>query len=117
MARKDESAICLLCGSTSETAPDAVIQGAEYAGGAANPEALARPTRARGGARGKGGTRAKGSTKPKSSAKAKSPAKATSRPRSRIVSSPGTLLVRETDEERYTRVIERTRPVEPAAEA
>ncbi|HEX2754920.1 MAG TPA: type I DNA topoisomerase, partial [Candidatus Limnocylindrales bacterium] len=46
LARKDESAICLVCGSTSEVAAAAVVPGETYAGGPANPEALARPARA-----------------------------------------------------------------------
>ena len=55
IARKGEAAICLVCGSTIEAAPDAIVPGERYPGGPANPEALARP--ARGGARGGGGTR------------------------------------------------------------
>ena len=58
LARKDESAICLLCGSTSETPPADIAPGGTYAGGPANPEALARPARARGGARTAGPTKA-----------------------------------------------------------
>jgi DNA topoisomerase I len=65
LARKGEAAICLTCGSASETAPEAIVPGERYAGGPANPEALARPARgarraggATGGAR--GGTRARG---------------------------------------------------------
>jgi DNA topoisomerase-1 len=100
LARKGEAAICLICGSTSETAPDDIVPGERYVGGPANPEALARPARggrppgarsggagrARGGARGsaKGGTRR---TRP------------------------------ETDEERFARVAEPSSSTEPAAEA
>ena len=51
LARKGEAAICLKCGSTSETAPDAIVPGEKYAGGPPDPEALARPARGRGGAR------------------------------------------------------------------
>ena len=50
IARKGEAAICLVCGSTIEAAPDAIVPGERYPGGPANPEAIARP--ARGGARG-----------------------------------------------------------------
>ena len=55
LARKDEIALCLVCGSTSDTPADAIVPGERYAGGPPNPEALARPARARGGARA-GGT-------------------------------------------------------------
>jgi DNA topoisomerase I len=61
LARKGEAAICLVCGSTSEAAPDGIVPGERYPGGPPNPEALARP--ARGGARGgaaRGGARARG---------------------------------------------------------
>ncbi len=47
LARKEEAAICLVCGSTSEAAAAAVVPGARYAGGPANPEVLARPARPR----------------------------------------------------------------------
>ena len=59
LARKGEAAICLRCGSTSDTGPDDVAPGERYAGGPADPEALARPARGRpGGARGgRGGRR------------------------------------------------------------
>jgi DNA topoisomerase I len=66
LARKGEAAICLRCGSTSDTAPDDIAPGERYPGGPADPEALARPARggargggARGGARG-GGARSSG---------------------------------------------------------
>jgi DNA topoisomerase-1 len=55
LARKDEVAICLVCGSTSEMPPADIVPGEAYPGGPANPEALARPARARGGPRA-GGT-------------------------------------------------------------
>ncbi len=45
LARKGEAAICLTCGSTSETAPDDVAPGESYAGGPPDPAALARPSR------------------------------------------------------------------------
>jgi len=66
LARKDEAAICLICGSTSGSAASEVVPGERYPGGPANPQALARPARARrgGGAagtktggRGRGGAR------------------------------------------------------------
>ncbi|MGZ9160326.1 MAG: topoisomerase DNA-binding C4 zinc finger domain-containing protein, partial [Candidatus Limnocylindrales bacterium] len=58
LARKGEVAICLICGSTSETAPDAIVPGERYAGGPADPTALARPARGRaGGARAGGRSR------------------------------------------------------------
>jgi ssDNA-binding Zn-finger/Zn-ribbon topoisomerase 1 len=66
LARKSEAAICLSCGSTSDTAPDAIVPGEQYAGGPADPNALARPSRgtrtggsgsARGGSRTRGGGR------------------------------------------------------------
>jgi len=54
LARKDETAICLACGSTSDTAPADIVPGATYPGGPANPDALARPARARTAARSAG---------------------------------------------------------------
>ena len=64
IGRKGEAAICLVCGSTIEAAPDAIVPGERYAGGPANPEALARPARARrGGAGGTGSGRAGGRTR------------------------------------------------------
>ncbi len=64
IARKGEAAICLLCGSTIEAAPEAIVPGQRYSGGPANPEAIARPARGRrpaaGGGAGKGGTRGRG---------------------------------------------------------
>ncbi len=52
LARKGEAAICLACGSTSETAPDDIAPGERYAGGPPDPSQLARPARApRGGSR------------------------------------------------------------------
>jgi DNA topoisomerase-1 len=47
LARKDETAICLICGSTSDVAATDIVPGEKYSGGPANPEALARPARAR----------------------------------------------------------------------
>ena len=41
------TAICLICGSTSATAPDAIVPGERYPGGPPNPDALARPARGR----------------------------------------------------------------------
>ena len=52
LARKGEAAICLVCGSTSEAAPDDVAPGERHAGGPPDPAALARPARKGGGARG-----------------------------------------------------------------
>ncbi len=111
LARGDESAICLVCGSSSETAPDSIVAGVEYAGGVPNPEALARPARLRGGTRSGGAARTRGA--------AKGAAKPATRSRSkpRTDGGPGSGVIRETDEERYTRVMERTRLVEPAADA
>ena len=64
LARKDEAALCLICGSTSDTPAADIVPGVKYAGGPPNPEALARPARARGGPRGggasKGGGRPRG---------------------------------------------------------
>jgi DNA topoisomerase I len=51
LARKGEAAICLVCGSTSETGPDDIVPGERYAGGPPDPEALARPARGHGGGR------------------------------------------------------------------
>jgi DNA topoisomerase-1 len=57
LARKDEAALCLICGSTSDVAAADVVPGERYPGGPANPEALARPARGarRGGGTGGGG--------------------------------------------------------------
>jgi DNA topoisomerase I len=46
LARKGEAAICLICGSTSDTAPDEIQPGTRYPGGPADPTQLARPARA-----------------------------------------------------------------------
>ncbi len=61
IARKGEAAICLVCGSTIEAAPEAIVPGERYAGGPANPAAIARPARTgRGGGSGRAGGRARG---------------------------------------------------------
>src|SRR5206468_3865682 len=60
LARKDEAAICLICGSLSETAASDIAPGERYAGGPPNPEVLARPARGRGGARAGGATKTGG---------------------------------------------------------
>jgi len=60
LARKDATAICLICGSTSEASPADIVPGQKYPGGPANPEALARPARARGGGRAGGAAKAGG---------------------------------------------------------
>jgi DNA topoisomerase-1 len=67
LARKDEAAICLICGSTSDTPAADVVPGVKYAGGPPNPEALARPARARGGPRPGGAT--KGGGRPRGGAR------------------------------------------------
>ncbi len=63
LARKGDAAICLVCGSTSEILPDAIVPGERYPGGPADPAALARPARAGrggGGGSGRAGGRARG---------------------------------------------------------
>jgi DNA topoisomerase-1 len=69
LARHDDGAICLTCGSTSDVVAAEIVPGQRYPGGPPNPEALARPARARrgggtGGAktggRGRGGARGGG---------------------------------------------------------
>src|SRR6476469_9081519 len=60
LARKDETALCLVCGSTSDTAAADIVPGERYAGGPPNPEALARPARARGGGRAGGAAKTGG---------------------------------------------------------
>jgi DNA topoisomerase-1 len=57
LARRGEQAICLVCGSTSDTAPDDIVPGERYAGGPPDPSALARPART---GRGGGGARSNG---------------------------------------------------------
>ena len=52
LARKGDAAICLKCGSTSETPADDVAPGEVYSGGPTDPEALQRPARRGGGGRG-----------------------------------------------------------------
>ncbi|HEY4228442.1 MAG TPA: type I DNA topoisomerase [Candidatus Limnocylindrales bacterium] len=98
LARKGEEAICLVCGSTSEAAPDTIVPGERYPGGPPNPEALARPARGRAGGRA-GGT--------------KGPAKGRGKGRG---ASRGTGAAGESDEQRYSRV-RRARPTEPAPDA
>jgi DNA topoisomerase-1 len=78
LARKDEAALCLICGSTSDTAAADIVPGVKYAGGPPNPEALARPARARGGPRGGGAT--KGGGRPRGGARSGSRS-TTKRPR------------------------------------
>jgi DNA topoisomerase-1 len=62
LARRDEAAICLICGSMSEVPASEIVPAERYPGGPANPEALARPARARrgGGGAAKSGTRGRG---------------------------------------------------------
>jgi hypothetical protein len=98
IARKGEAAICLVCGSTIEVGPDAIVPGEHYPGGPANPEALARPARGR--------PRAGGAPKAAGKGRGKT------RPGGR-----GATVVGETDEQRYARVVQRDRPAEPAADA
>jgi len=45
LARKGDAAICLKCGSASDTGPDEIEAGRRYAGGPPDPTALARPAR------------------------------------------------------------------------
>ena len=99
IARKGEAAICLVCGSTMEAAPDAIVPGEHYPGGPANPEALARPARGR----------------PRSGGAAKSTGKSRGKPRAG--GGRGATVVNETDEQRFARVVDRERPAEPAADA
>jgi ssDNA-binding Zn-finger/Zn-ribbon topoisomerase 1 len=87
LARKDETALCLICGSTSDTPAADLVPGVKYAGGPPNPEALARPARARGGPRAGGPTKGGG------------------RPRGGGARSGGRSTTK------------RTRPVEPAPDA
>jgi DNA topoisomerase I len=60
LARKGEAAICLICGSASETAAADVVPGTRYSGGPANPDALARPARGRRGGASAGGSKPAG---------------------------------------------------------
>src|SRR4051794_30610250 len=60
LARRAEMALCLVCGSTSDVPADEIAPGERYPGGPPNPEALARPARARGGARAGGAPKAGG---------------------------------------------------------
>jgi DNA topoisomerase-1 len=60
LARKDDAAICLICGSTSDAPAADVVPGDRYPGGPANAEALARPARARRGGGAGGGPKAGG---------------------------------------------------------
>ena len=71
LARKGEAAICLACGSTSDTGPDDIAPGERYAGGPADASVLARPARAgRGGGGRSGGRRATGRGGAKSNGRA-----------------------------------------------
>ena len=60
LARKDPAVICLICGSASEVAAADVVPGVRYPGGPANPDALARPARARRGGAAPGGSKTGG---------------------------------------------------------
>ena len=60
LARKEEAAICLICGSASETAAADIAPGIHYPGGPANPDALARPARVRRGGASAGGSKPAG---------------------------------------------------------
>jgi ssDNA-binding Zn-finger/Zn-ribbon topoisomerase 1 len=60
LGRRGEAALCLACGSTSEADPESVVPGERYPGGPADPAALARPARARGGRGGAGKTGGRG---------------------------------------------------------
>ena len=89
LGRKDDAAICLKCGSTSDAPANTIVPGVTYAGGPPNPEVLARPARARGGGRGGGAAKSGGA------------AKATVKGRAKP----------------HPRVVKRTRPSEPATDA
>ena len=102
LARKEEAAICLICGSASDTPAVDIKPGLKYEGGPANPEALARPTRvgrgpAKFGARATAKTTAKTTAKSKAKTTAKSKAKTTAKA--------------------VVRTIKRPRPVESAPDA
>ena len=64
IARKGDAALCLKCGSAIEATPDSIVPGVRYAGGPANPEAIARQARGRrpasGGGSGKSAGRGRG---------------------------------------------------------
>ena len=60
LAGKDETAICLICGATSDVPAAGIVPGERYPGGPANPEALARPARARRGGGPPGGAKSGG---------------------------------------------------------
>lgn len=105
LARHDDAAICLICGSTSDVTAADIVPGERYTGGPANPEALARPARVRGGARGAGAAKGKGAGKTSTRSRAK-------RPGGRAATSAA-----ESDEQRYTRVMDRASAVEPATDA
>jgi DNA topoisomerase-1 len=126
LARKGDEAICLVCGSTSEAAPDDVVPGQQYPGGPPNPDALARPARGRGrGASASAGSKAppKARTKTRSTA-GRGKASGTgakggagAKVAGAAKAAPGAAKAAETDEQRYTRVSKRARPSEPAADA
>jgi DNA topoisomerase-1 len=113
LARKGDEAICLVCGSTSDAAPDEIVPGQRYPGGPPNPEALARPARGRGRA---------ATTKTPTKTAAKSPAKSATKGRAKVrttasraaTSAPSAA---ESDEQRFARVSKGAGPVEPAADA
>src|SRR4051812_31038417 len=110
LARKGDEAICLVCGSTSDAAPDEIVAGQRYPGGPPNPEALARPARGRARA---------ATTKTSTKTATKSPAKSATNGRGngRAATSRSATPAAETDEQRFTRVSKGARPVEPAADA
>ena len=69
LARADEAAICLVCGSTSDVPAATVVPGERYPGGPPNPDALARPARARRGGGGGGSGAGRGRAGSRSSAR------------------------------------------------
>ena len=98
LARKDEAAICLICGSASDTPAVDIVPGRKYPGGPANPEALARPARA-----GRG--------------PAKSGARSTTRFGAKSATKFGARTTTRTGAKAGVRTTKRPRPVEPAPDA
>jgi hypothetical protein len=81
VARTNEGAICLLCGSAINLPADGPVVDRRLAGGPANPEALVRPARGgarRGGASRTGSARGSGARTPRTTTRTTTPRKTTS---------------------------------------
>ncbi len=79
LARREDAAICLICGSTSDAVAANVVPDERYSGGPASPEALARPVRGRRGGPAGGAAKAAGRGRSGARGGARGPARASPR--------------------------------------